>query len=172
MTRHFATLIVTLFLAMPVAASGKQPAPVTLSDKAQEMQTMILQATRAGDFNALTEAIQWNELPPAFADKKVDDPIAHFKKQSIDGEGFQMLGILRAVLEAAPALRKAPNGKPDFIWPAAAEKPWSKLTPAEKADAMRILPADQAKTYVKGGAYRYYSVMIGHDGTWHSFERD
>ena len=163
-------LLATLLIASHAAVATESRVQ-TLPDKVREMREMILHAARTGDFNALTEAIQWNELPPSFAPKKVDDPIAHFKNKSIDGDGYEMLGILRTIMESTHVVRKPSNGKPDFIWPAAAEKPWSKLTPAEKTDALRLLPQAEAKAFMNGAPWTYYSVMIGHDGTWHSFEK-
>lgn len=143
-----------------------------LPEKARAMRTMILRAARNADFSALADAIRWNELLPSFEGVNNEDPIPHFKKRSADGSGFETLALLSLLLEADHAVRKAENGKPDYIWPAAAELPWAKLLPSQKVDAIRILPPDLLKAYRAGGPYKYYAIMIGHDGTWHSFERE
>lgn len=146
--------------------TGQLPVPVA------EMRDAILAAVRSGRAEELRGPIEWNELPPAFAEDKVGDPIAHLKKLSADGEGREMLAIIANILSLGYA--KLPIGRDVenadvYVWPYLAERQLAALTPPEEVDLLRLMPAAEAKAMREKGKWTWYRLVIGADGTWHSF---
>ena len=119
----------------------KLPRPVAA------MIDAILLAATSGDIGDLNTAIEWNELPPAFAPGDTpDDPIEFLKSASADGEGRQMLAILAQLLSVGPArqpLGRDLENSDVYIWPYLAARPLNQLSPAETVDLYRLVPADE-----------------------------
>lgn len=153
------------------SAIGRLPRPVA------EMVDAILAAVHSGSIEDLRTAIEWNEMSPVFAPPEAqatnaDDPVELLKKASTDGGGAQILAILADVLSVRPA--RQPLGR-DFenntvyVWPYLAERPLDALTPAEKVDLYRIVPVQEIEAMRAAGRWTWYRLVIGADGTWHSF---
>jgi hypothetical protein len=144
------------------------PAPVA------EMRETILAAVRSGVIEDLRTAIEWNELPPAFADTGVDDPIAFLKQTSADGAGREMLAVIADLLSVGatrlPIGRDVENADV-YVWPYLAERPLDQLSPAEEVELLRLVPAATAKAMRAARRWTWYRLVIGADGTWHSFMR-
>lgn len=139
----------------------------------QEMRDAILAAVARGDFDELRTAIEWNELPPNFGLDAGVDPIAHWR-ESMRGDGVEILAILGAILELSPA--KLPLGRDlennlVYVWPALSELPPGQLTPGEQVELYRMAGAEQAEAIIKSGKWTWYRLAIGADGTWHTFAR-
>ncbi|MGI9383106.1 MAG: hypothetical protein ACR2PO_08115, partial [Methyloligellaceae bacterium] len=126
-------------------------------------------AARSGNIEAMRPVLESNELMPLVAHDAVADPIAHWKQNSADGEGREILAILIDVLEAGYVKLNA--GKPDetYVWPYLAELSLDKLTPAQQVELYRIVSPDEVKTMKDAGAYIHYRLGLGRDGTWHYF---
>jgi len=154
--------------ASPSTVQSGLPAAVA------EMREAILSAVRSGLIEDLKTAIEWNEMKPELAGANADDPIAHLKQLSGDGEGREMLAILGNLLEGAhtvvPLGRDLENNRV-FVWPAIADKPLAGLTPAEEVELLRLVPVAAAKEMKAKGKYAFWRLMIGADGTWHSFNK-
>ncbi|MCB1509962.1 MAG: hypothetical protein KDJ36_03595 [Hyphomicrobiaceae bacterium] len=144
------------------------PAPV------REMREAILAAAQSGDLKELLIPIQWNELPPDFGPGQGRDPRAHFRKISVDGEGREILAILRRILSAPYAVvregRDIENNK-IYVWPYLARMPLTKLSPQQDVDLLALVDRDRYGAMRKAGRYSSWFVMIGADGTWHTFRR-
>jgi hypothetical protein len=128
----------------------------------------------SGSIEDLRTAIELNELPPAFSATASDDPIAGLKSASADGEGRQLLAIIGDLLAVGPARRPLGRDLENntvYIWPYLAERPLGQLTPSEIVDLYRLVPADVIGTMRTTGRWTWYRVVIGADGTWHSFMR-
>ena len=50
-----------------------------------------------------------------------------------------------------------------------AEVPLATLTPAQRTELARIVPAGKLESMQASGSYSYYRLGIGRDGTWHYF---
>lgn len=149
---------------------GKLPAAV------RDMVDAILAATNSGNVADLATPIEWNEMRPVFsaddAAETTSELIGLLKTTSKDGEGRELLAVLADLLSVGPA--EQPLGR-DFenntvyVWPYLAELPLDKLTPAQQVDLYRLVPADKVADMRKVGRWSWYRLVIGADGTWHSF---
>jgi hypothetical protein len=144
------------------------PAPV------QDMREAILGAIRSGRIEDLRHAWELNELKPDLGVPSIGDPIAHWKQISGDGEGREILAALAEILDAGYVV--LPLG-PDiennrlYVWPYFAEVPLDKLTAPQEVELLRLVPPASVKDMRSAGKYTHWRVVIGADGTWHSFRR-
>ena len=139
-----------------------------------EMRDGILAAVKSGRIEDLQMPIAWNELPPAFAKEATPNPIEFFKKQSGDGEGREILAIIASLLEAGHTT--VPTGKDVennrlFVWPRFAELPLENLRPEDEVELYRLITPDMLKLMRKQKKWTWYRLVIGADGTWHSFSK-
>jgi hypothetical protein len=154
--------------ANPSPAVKPLPAPV------EEMREAILAAANSGRIEDLTVPLDWNELKPDVAAKAVEDPIAHWKQISGDGEGLEILAVLANILHMRPA--ELPLGKDlenniIYVWPYLAEAKLDELTPAEEVDLLRLVSPEEAKAMRKAKKWTWWRLSIGADGAWHSFKK-
>lgn len=150
------------------AAAKPIPAPV------EEMRQAILAAAHSGRIEELRVPLEWNELKPDVAATAVDDPIAYWKITSGDGEGREILAVLANILQMRPA--ELPLGKDlenniVYVWPYLAEAKLDGLTPPEEVDLLRLVSPDVAKAMREKKKWTWWRLMIGADGTWHSFKK-
>ena len=103
----------------------------------------------------------------SFSDDK--DPIAYWKENYPDSEGVEALSILIHVLETG--IRACRRGTPQemYLWPYFARIPLKALTPEQKVELFRIVTGADYKDMLEFGAYAFYRLGIGPDGTWHFF---
>lgn len=139
------------------------PAPV------KRTRDALIEAARSGDVEELRPVLEMNEVMPTLSFGDITDPIEHLKKTSGDGEGREVLAILVEVLEAGWV--HMDKGKPQemYIWPYFAQYPLDKLTGAQLVELFEVVTAydyNEMQTY---GAYIFYRVGIGPDGTLHYF---
>ena len=150
------------------AAEGL-PAPV------EDMREAILSAVRSGRIEELRHAWELNELKPDLGEApRWAIPIAHWKQISGDGEGREILAALAEILDAGyvvlPLGRDLENNRL-YVWPYFAEVPLDKLSPAQEVELLRLVPPAAAKDMRSAGKYTHWRIVIGADGTWHSFRR-
>jgi hypothetical protein len=156
--------------------SGKPvDSPDTLPRGVAYMVDAILEAVRSGLIADLDDAIDWNEMKPDLGPQVVSNPVAYWKSISKDGEGREILDILGKLLAGKPAI--VPLGKDIennrlYVWPAFADTPLSKLSPAEM-EALTALTTNESLTAMREkNRYTGWRLVIGADGTWHSFRPD
>jgi hypothetical protein len=154
------------------AAGG--PAPKVLYDLAalpdpvQRMLTEIIFAAESGDIEAMRPVLESNELKPMVAASHIDDPIAYWKKQSIDGTGRDVLGAMLNMLASGFVLTGKGHDEM-YVWPYFAEVDITKLTPAQDVEFYRAVPPQLAAPMKKSGKYGYYRLGISPSGVWHYF---
>jgi hypothetical protein len=162
--------------AQPKAPAAPQggAAPVVLydfdalPDPIKNTLQDIVEAAQSGDIDEMLPVLQENELPPMLAAAAVSDPIAFWKKASVDGQGRDILAAMLNVFSSG-FVRTGEGKDAMYVWPYFAEMDLSKLTPAQKVELFRIVPAAQALEMMKSGKYTYYRAGIGGDGVWHYF---
>ena len=158
------------------------PAPVPevhygtggLPASVEDMREAILSAVRSGRIEDLRHAWDLNELKPDLGVAAPADPIAHWKQISGDGKGREILAALAQILDAGYVV--LPLG-PDiennrlYVWPYFAEVPLDKLTPAQEVELLRLVSPAAVTDMRSAGAYTHWRIVIGADGTWHSFRK-
>jgi hypothetical protein len=153
-----------------VLGRGADKLPPAVAD----MRSAILSAVETGDIADLDMAIELNELKPEFGQDKGQDPIAHLKSRSGDGQGREMLAILSRVLEsgwaAIPGGRDIENNR-IYVWPWLAEVPLDKLTPVQEVALYRLVSPAEAKAMREARRWMWWRLSIGADGVWHTFLR-
>ncbi len=144
------------------------PAPV------EDMREAILGAVRSGRIEELRHAWELNELKPDLGVASVGDPVAHWKEISGDGEGREVLAALAQILDAGyVVLPLGPDVENNrlYVWPYFAEVPLDKLSPGQEVELLRLVPPATAKDMRSAGKYSHWRIIIGADGTWHTFRR-
>jgi hypothetical protein len=156
------------------AAKPKKPDvlydPGLLPDAVRTMRDKILEAALSGDTEKLKVVIQMNETPPAFSfGEDKGDPVAAMKEQSNDGEGREVMAILAEVLEAGYVHVDKGTPQEMYLWPYFAQYPITELTPPQQIELFKIVTSFEYTEMKEFGAYNFYRVGIGPDGTWHFF---
>ena len=151
---------------VPPAALDGLPGPVA------EMRDGILEAVKSGRIEELKVPIAWNELPPTFAQEKLEDPITYWKKLSGDGDGREILAVLANLFAAGhvvlPVGRDVENSKL-FVWPRFAEMSLDKLSPEDEVQLYRLITPAEVRSMREKQRWTWWRLAIGADGTWHSF---
>ena len=139
-----------------------------LPEDTQQTLRDIVVAAQAGDLEEMRAVLEQNELRPMLSREKVGDPIDFWKKNSVDGEGRDVLAAILNVFSSG-YVRKGEGSESTYVWPYVAELDLSKLTPAQEVELYRIVPPEQARAMKQSGKYTYYRAGIGSDGVWHYF---
>jgi hypothetical protein len=159
-----------------LAASPAKPASNdTLPRAAAEMRDAILTAVQSGQMADLKTALELNEMRPDISDDPVEDPVAHLKSLSKDGEGRDILDVLGAALKLPPAtvpLGRDIENNAIFVWPYLAERNLKALSAAEAADLAALTGPGVAADIQASGRWTWWRIAIGADGTWHSFRKE
>lgn len=136
------------------------------------MRDVIEAAVRSGHIEDLEAALSAEGSKPQIAAEPKDDPIAHWKSVSADGQGREILAVLARLLALPPTRleigRDAENAAV-YVWPYLAEVPLDALTPAQEVDLYRLMPVAEANAMRAGGTWTWYRLVIGADGAWHAF---
>jgi hypothetical protein len=143
--------------------------PGLLPERVRTMRDRILEAAKSGDPEKLRPVIESNEMPPSFTFGDGEDPIKGLIAMSVDGEGREMLAILAEIMEAGYSHVDVGTPQEMYVWPYFARYPLDKLSPAQLVEVFRIVTAQEYQEMQSFGAYNFYRVGIGTDGTWHFF---
>jgi hypothetical protein len=139
----------------------------------EDMREAILSAVRSGRIEDLRHAWELNELKPDLG-VAASDPIAHWKQISGDGEGREILAALAQILDAGylvlPVGADIENNRL-YVWPYFAEVPLDRLTPAQEVELLRLVSPAALKDMRSAGRYTHWRIVIGADGTWHTFRK-
>lgn len=153
---------------------ARVPDNAPLPPPVAEMREAILAAVRSGRIEDLQHALDWNELKPAIANERVDDPIGYWRKQSGDGGGREILAILGEILEGPPAVlpvgRDVENNS-IYVWPRFAEMDLATLSPTDEVELYRLVKPAEVATMRAKKKWTWYRLAVGADGTWHTFQR-
>lgn len=168
-----------------VAASDKLPDPDAETSKSvsdpkvlydatatpklvQRILKTIILAAETGDIEEMRAVLESNELKPMVAAKNIEDPIAYWKEQSVDGTGRDILATMLDLLSTGFVL----TGKGDdamYVWPYFAEADLTTLSPRQQVELYRLVPPKQAKAMMASGKYTGYRLGVAPNGIWHYF---
>ena len=73
----------------------------------QRILKMIVLAAQSGEIEEMRAVLETNELKPMVAAKHIDDPIAFWRAQSVDGTGRDILATMLDMLTAGFVLYRA-----------------------------------------------------------------
>ncbi len=133
------------------------------------MHAQLKEAALSGDLERLRMVLESNEMPPTLSFAETGDPIAFLKESSGDGEGFEILAILADILEAGFVHVDEGTTQEMYVWPYFARYPLDRLTPDQKVELFRIVTAGDFADMQDFGAWTFYRLGIGPDGTLHYF---
>lgn len=139
-----------------------------------EMRETMLAAIQSGLIEELRHAYDLNELKPDLAAPPQSDPVTHWTRISGDGQGREVLAALSLILEAGyvvlPLGADLENNRL-YVWPYFAEVPINQLTPAQEVELLRLVPPSAVREMKGRGKYTHWRLVIGADGTWHTFRK-
>lgn len=150
------------------------PVTTPLPPAAADMHEAIIGAVHSGDIAHLKEAYDLGELRADLGKDAGEDPVAHWKSLSADGEGREILAIIANLFAVGPAVvtrGKDPENNAVYVWPYLAELPLDKLTPAQQVDLLRLVSPTEAKAMRTAKTYTGWRLTIGADGLWHAFHK-
>ncbi|POF34808.1 hypothetical protein [Roseibium marinum] len=140
-----------------------------LPKQVSRMHAQLKEAALAGSMERLRRVLESNELPPTLSFGEIGDPIEFLKSSSGDGEGFEILAILADILDAGFLHVDAGTPQEMYVWPYFSRYPLFNLTPDQKVELFRIVTAGDFAEMQDFGAWTFYRVGIGPDGTLHYF---
>lgn len=133
------------------------------------MHSQMMEAALSGDINRMRIILESNEVMPTLSFGEIEDPIDFLKDSSGDGEGFEILAILADVLDAGFVHVDAGTPQEMYVWPYFSRYPIQDLTPEQKVELFRIVTSGDFAEMEQYGAWNFYRVGIGPDGTLHYF---
>jgi hypothetical protein len=167
-------LVLTLGLSDGALAQRAQ-LPEVVTDLARlppavaRMRARILEAARTGDLDRIATVMQSNETMPIFSFGKERDPVAFWKSDYPDSKGLEIPAILIEVLESSFVHVDRGTPREMFVWPYFARMPLKELTPEQTVELLRLVTGPDYREMRETGAYSFFRVGIGPDGTWHYF---
>jgi hypothetical protein len=144
-----------------ITDQSRLPAPVART------RERILAAARSGDLQKLVALM--NETMPNFSFSDETDPIAFWKATYPDSNGIEVLSILTTILESGFVRVEEGTQQEMYVWPYFVRMSLEALTPPQKVELFRIVTGADYKDMTAFGAYAFYRLGIGPDGTWHFF---
>lgn len=169
-------------LGVPSAETTATPAAPAPQDRPQvlyntavlpkpvaRMHDQLKEAAINGDLKRLRMVLESNEMPPTLSFGETGDPIEFIKQSSGDGEGYEILAILADILDAGFVHVDAGTPQEMYVWPYFARYPLDGLTPDQKVELYRIVTAGDFAEMQTFGAWNFYRLGIGPDGTLHYF---
>jgi len=139
------------------------PAPV------RRMREQLIEAAAGGNLEAMRPMVEVNELPPLVSFGDETDPIAFWRSAGGDPEGREILAILIEILEAGFVHLEAGTPQEMYVWPYFYALPLDSLTPAQEVELYKLVTPHDRALMEEFGAYNFYRLGLGPDGTWHFF---
>ncbi len=155
-------------------AAQARPGPKVLYDAkatpklVQRILNMIVLAAQSGEIEEMRAVLETNELKPMVATKHIDDPIAFWREQSVDGTGRDILATMLDMLDTGFVLTNT-GGTDMYVWPYFAELDLATLSPKEQVELYRLVPPEQGKAMIASGTYTGYRLGVAPNGIWHYF---
>lgn len=151
--------------ALPEVRYGEADLPKPVA----RTRAQLLEAAYAGDLERLRMVLEANEMMPTLTFGEMDDPIEFLKASSGDGEGLEVLAILTEILEAGYVHVDKGSAQEMYVWPYFSRIPIARLTREQKVEMYRVVTSGDLADMEAMGAWTFYRVGIGPDGTLHYF---
>ncbi|EFL90643.1 hypothetical protein [Ahrensia sp. R2A130] len=142
----------------------KLPVPV------RETRQRILDAVETGNIEMLRPIVGTGEEATSLSiGGNEADPIDFLKEISGDGDGIEILAILKEVLETGYVHMDEGSDFELYVWPYFFAYPLDKLTGPQKVELFTIMTAGEVLDSEEFGSYIFYRVGITPDGRWAFF---
>jgi hypothetical protein len=165
-----------LLVAPPPEAPAPEPTRPDIVAEAARLppqvartRDRILAAARTGRLDALLAVMQASDAMPIFSLGADKDPLLYWRSNFPDSGGVEILATLIGVLESGSVHVDAGTPQDLYLWPYFARVPLKELTPAQKVELFRLVTGADYKSMLDAGAYNFYRVGIGSDGSWRFF---
>ena len=132
-------------------------------------RAQLLEAAHAGDLDRFRMVLEGNEMMPTLSFGETGDPIDFIKASSGDGEGLEVMAILTELLETGYVHVDKGTAQEMYIWPYFSRIPLARLTKEQKVEMYRVVTSGDLADMEATGAWTFYRVGIGPDGTLHYF---
>jgi hypothetical protein len=142
---------------------ARLPGPVA------QTRERILAAARSGNIGKLVAIMRANALMPIFSLNNDSDPAAYWSANFPESAGLEILATLIEILETGFVHVDGGTSQELYLWPYFARVPLDSLTPEQKVELFRVVTGADYKDMLDFGAYNFYRLGIGPDGTWHFF---
>src|SRR5262249_7278329 len=86
-----------------------------------------------------------------------------------ESDGIEILSILIGVLETGFVHVDVKTPQEMYVWPYFARLSPTELLPGQKVELFKLATGVDYQAMRKVGAYDFYRLGIGPDGTWHFF---
>ena len=157
------------------APAASAAAPEIMTDLSQlpapvaRMRERILAAARSGELGRLLAVMTSGETLPIFSQSSGQDPISYWRSNYPDSAGVEILATLIDILDTG--FVRVDEGTPQemYVWPYFARVPLTTLTAAQKVELFKIVTGSDYKDMLGTGAYNFFRVGIGRDGSWRFF---
>lgn len=141
-----------------------------LPEPVRRTHRRLLDAARAGRVEALRRYVGLGETATVLSIGGLEgDPIDFLKASSGDEDGFEILAILKEVLEAGHVHLDAGTEQELYVWPYFFAWPFDALSEPQKVELFSVLTAGDVEDSRSAGRYVFYRVGIRPDGTWAFF---
>ena len=156
----------------PAASPQEADSPTILYDldalpkPVQHTLSEIIFAAESGNLEEMRTVVESRELKPMVAAAFVSDPVAYWKKQSVDGTGRDVLAAMLNMLASGFVLT-GEGRDAMYVWPYFAEVDITKLTPSQEVEFYRAVPPERVSSMEKSGKYTYYRLGVSPMGVWH-----
>jgi hypothetical protein len=155
-------------------STAETPTPLydfdALPDSVRRMLERLAAAAQSGEIENIRPVFESNELKPMVTTDYVADPIAFWKKESVDGSGRDVLAAMLDVMSSG-FVRLGQGQDEMYVWPYFAEADLRKLAPAQEVEFFRVVPPALAVPMKQDGKYSFYRLGISPSGVWHYFLR-
>lgn len=137
---------------------------------ARKMHELISEAAASGDIGKLRAYIGTGSDQTMLSfGSRPDDPIEFLKSLSGDKAGYEILAILKEVLESGFIKLEEGSANELYVWPYFYGMPLDALTPAQRVEMYRLLTHGDYEDMRMFGAYVFYRLGITPQGRWQFF---
>ena len=137
---------------------------------ARKMHELISEAAASGDIDKLRAYIGTGSDQTMLSfGSRPDDPIEFLKSLSGDEAGYEILAILKEVLESGFIKLEEGSANELYVWPYFYGMPLDALTPAQRVEMYRLLTHGDYEDMRMFGAYVFYRLGITPQGRWQFF---
>jgi hypothetical protein len=144
--------------------------PERLPEPVRRMRSLIVEACRTGDLEALRPLIGAGDNMTQLSVAGFEgDPIEFLREQSGDEEGQEILAILLEVLEAGFVHLDAGTDVELYAWPYFFAVPLDSLDARQRVELFTIVTAGDYADMKTYSAYLFYRAGITPEGRWAFF---